>query len=119
MPIQTRTMLAHRVALCLLPILAGFGAALALLLLAGGPAPAAYAGTLNYPGCAATIQLCIDGASPGDTILIGAGDYTESLTLSKAVSLTGALSSTTILHALPNTRALTVTGAAVAVDSRW
>src|SRR6185295_1414880 len=38
---------------------------------------------------------------------------TESLTLSKAVSLTGALSSTTILHALPDTRVLTVTGAAV------
>lgn len=113
MPIQTWNSLARRVALCLAPVLAGFGAALALLALAGGPARLAYAGTLTYPGCAATIQLCIDGANAGDTILISAGNYTESLTLSKAVSLTGALSSTTILHALPNTRVLTVTGAAV------
>src|SRR5579859_258867 len=103
----------RRLSLCLLPLGLGVGAALVLLLLAGGPARPAYASTLTYPGCGATIQACIDGASAGDTILISADDYTESLTLSKAVSLTGALSSTTILHALPNTRVLTVTGAVV------
>jgi len=104
---------ARRIFLCLLLVCLGTGAALMLLLIIGGPARRAYAGTLTYPGCGATIQNCIDSANPGDTILISAGDYTESLTLSKAVSLTGELSSTTILHALPNTRVLTVTGAAV------
>src|SRR5437667_284770 len=100
----------RRIGFCLLPIALGMGAAL-LLLIASGPAGRAYAGT--FPACGASIQACVDAASPGDTIFIPAGNYTESLTLSKAVSLTGALSSTTILHALPNTRVLTVTGAAV------
>src|SRR6266852_258621 len=113
MQVLIRSSIARRLTLCLLPLAAGVGAALVLLILAGGPARPAYAGTLNFPGCASTIQGCIDIANPGDTILISAGDYTESLTLSKTVSLTGALSSTTILHALPNTRVLTVTGAAV------
>ena len=103
----------RRIAYCLLPVCVGAGAAFVLLLVASRPARPAYAANLTYPGCAATIQGCIDGASTGDTILISAGNYTESLTLSKAVSLTGALSSTTILHALPNTRVLTVTSPAV------
>lgn len=107
------TLRLRRIGYCLLPLALGMGAALVLLGLSGGPARTAYAGTLTFPGCAASIQGCIDIASPGDTILISAGDYTESLTLSKAVSLTGALSSTTTLHALPNTRVLTLTGAAV------
>jgi len=113
MPKLDRFDILRRLALCLLPLGAGFGATLVLLLLASGPARTAYAGTLTYPGCGASIQACIDAASPGDAILISAGDYTESLTLGKAVSLTGELSSTTVLHALPNTRVLTVTGAAV------
>ena len=93
----------RKIGFCLLPVLLGAGAALALLLVAGGPMRQAYAGTLTFPGvCGATIQQSIDSASPGDTILINAGDYTESLTLGKAVSLTGALSSTTILHAPPS-----------------
>src|SRR4029079_206886 len=41
------------------------------------------------------------------------GQYTESLTLSKTVSLRGALSSTTIIHALAGQRVLTVTGAGI------
>src|SRR5205085_425284 len=105
--------LLRRIAYCLLPLLLGGAGALMLLLVASGPTGRAYAGTLTYPGCASTIQACIDLANPGDTILISPGNYTESLTLSEAVSLAGALSSTTILHALPNTRVLTVTGAAV------
>src|SRR5579859_4043510 len=115
MYLHTPTRNAHllrRIVYCLLPLAAGLGATLALLL-AGGPLLPAYANTTTYPGCGATIQACIDNASAGDTILISAGDYTESLTLSKAVSLTGALSSTTILHALVGQRVLTVTGAAV------
>jgi uncharacterized repeat protein (TIGR01451 family) len=74
----------------------------------------------TVPGaCGVTIQACINNASvaPGDTLLISAGIYAESLTLSKPISLTGALSSTTIIRALPSNRVLlinsTVTGSIV------
>ena len=60
-----------------------------------------------------SIQAAIDAANDGDTILVNAGDYTESLTLSKPVSLTGVNSDTTIIHAMPNQRVLTVTGATI------
>jgi fibronectin-binding autotransporter adhesin len=60
-----------------------------------------------------SIQAAIDAATPGDTILINAGVYTESLTLSKAVSLTGVNSTTVIINAPPNQRVLTVTGATI------
>ena len=63
--------------------------------------------------CLGSIQACIDAALDGDTILIPAGTYTESLTLSKPVSLTGVNSATTILHAVANQRVLTVTGATI------
>src|SRR5262249_6760465 len=110
MPSQSGPSLVLRMMLCLLPLLAGLGAAFVLLPVANASAPRAGAGTLTYPGCGATIQACLEAAHAGDTILIKAGDYTESLTLSKAVSLTGQLSTTTVLHALSNTRVLTVTG---------
>lgn len=63
--------------------------------------------------CAGSIQACIDAASDGDTIVIPAGTYTESLTLSKPVSLTGVNSTTTIIHAVANQRVITVTGATI------
>jgi predicted outer membrane repeat protein len=63
--------------------------------------------------CSGSIQSCIDAANDGDTILIAAGTYTESLTLSKPVSLTGVSSHTTILHAVAGQRVLTVTGATI------
>ncbi len=68
------------------------------------------AGTIN---CSGSIQACIDSASDGDTILIAAGRYTESLTLSKPVSLTGENRDTTIIHAVEGQRVLTVTGALI------
>jgi predicted outer membrane repeat protein len=106
-----------RIGSCLLPIALGLGAALALLLAASGsarPAMARAAATqLVFPACGATIQACINGAGPGDTIFIPSGRYTESLSLGKAVSLIGELSATTIVHAVANQRVITVTGAAV------
>jgi predicted outer membrane repeat protein len=49
-------------------------------------------------------------ASNGDTVMVPTGPYTESLTLSKAVSLTGVNSATTIIYAVSGQRVLTVTG---------
>src|SRR5436305_4385712 len=58
-----------------------------------------------------SIQAAIDAANDGDTVLVPAGLYTESLTLNKPVSLIGADANTTVIHALANQRVLTVTGA--------
>ena len=68
------------------------GATLALLWLLGGArSPVAQAANLSFPGCAPTLQGCIDGAANGDTIVIAPGIYPESLTLNKAVSLTASV----------------------------
>src|SRR5512141_3260526 len=81
------------------------------LLLAKPLAQARPASTLI--NCSGPIQACIDAANDGDTILIAAGRYTESLTLSKPVSLTGVSRDTTIIHAMAGQRVLTVTGATI------
>jgi predicted outer membrane repeat protein len=60
-----------------------------------------------------SIQAAIDAANNGDTIFITAGRYTESLTLSKPVSLMGADRDTTILRAVEGQPVLTVTGATI------
>src|SRR5438552_1084362 len=74
------------------------------------PAPAA----VTFPGaCGATLQACINSTAAGGTINISPGTYITSVTLSKAVSLTGVNSATTILRAWPNQRVLTVTGASI------
>jgi predicted outer membrane repeat protein len=66
--------------------------------------------------CASSIQACLDAASDGDTVVIPAGAYTESLTLSKAISLTGVNPATTIIHAIAGQRVLTVTGAPISTS---
>lgn len=60
-----------------------------------------------------TVQFAVDEAIPGDTVVLSAGTWNESVTLSKAISLTGVSSATAIIQALPGQRVLTVTGAAI------
>jgi hypothetical protein len=60
-----------------------------------------------------SIQAAINSANSGDTVLINPGTYNESLTLNKAVNLTGVNSATVIINALPNQRVLLVSGAAI------
>lgn len=88
--------------------------ALALLLASAAARPAHAAGTdiiVVNPG--GSIQTAINNADPGDTIQINAGVYTESLTLTKTVSLVGANAATTFIQAMPGQRVITVSGAAV------
>jgi fibronectin-binding autotransporter adhesin len=81
------------------------------LWLTQAPVQAKHSATLI--NCSGSIQACINAASDGDTILIAAGRYTESLTLSKPVSLTGINRDTTIIHAVAGQRVLTVTGTTI------
>ena len=56
-----------------------------------------------------TLQTWINNASNGDTIVIPAGTYNESLTVNKTLTLTGVSSSTTIIQAVTGQRVITVT----------
>ncbi len=60
-----------------------------------------------------TIQGAIDATPNGGTVFVPPGVYTESLTLSRPVSLTGSSPETTIVHAVAGQRVLTATGAAI------
>jgi hypothetical protein len=70
---------ARQLTLCLLPLVAGVGAALVLLILAGDPARLAYASTLTFLSCVSTIQGCIDIATAGDAILNITSTYCQNL----------------------------------------
>lgn len=56
-----------------------------------------------------TIQAAIDAAQAGDIVSIPAGAYTESLTIDKSLTLTGAGSGATIVHAIAGQRVISVT----------
>lgn len=63
-----------------------------------------------------TIQCLIDVADPGETVTVPAGVYTESLVLSKAVSVTGVSSATVTVQAPANQRVMLITGTQVTSD---
>ncbi|MCP4426972.1 MAG: hypothetical protein GY803_20980 [Chloroflexi bacterium] len=100
--------------LALPPILAVIGLLAIIWLIS--PPPAYAIDHVVGGACGGTIQACIDFAAPGDTVIVPAGNYNESLTLSQPISLTGVSSATAIIQAVANQRVLTVTGAAIASD---
>jgi parallel beta-helix repeat protein len=72
------------------------------------------AATLSVPGNYSTIQAAVDAAGNGDIINVAAGTYTEPITISKKITLTGAgPGSTFIIGASTNTITLN-TGAELA-----
>src|SRR4051812_21917930 len=77
--------------------LATLASAAALMLLAPGTARA---DTLNVPSPAyPTLQAAIDAAQPGDTVLVAAGVYRESLHWSnKDLTLRGAGADSTVIN---------------------
>jgi parallel beta-helix repeat protein len=59
-----------------------------------------------------TIQEGVDAANPGDTIFVYAGNYTESVHISKIINLTGENKDTTIIKG-------TLFGDVLHVDTNW
>ncbi len=82
--------------------------AVAVLTLFFAIAGSATAATINVaPGPGTPIQTAVTAASPGDTINVAAGTYTEQVVITKNLTLTGAGSGTTTIQA-PNPLVLDV-----------
>ena len=86
-----------------------------LLLALRGPGVAHAADVVVGGACGVTIQACINHPSvtAGDTVYVPPGVYTESVTISKSVSLRGLPdgAATTIIHAVSGQRVMTITSA--------
>lgn len=86
------------------------GAAGATLYVAGGGGDAPNDCQTEGSPCA-TIQYAVSQALAGDTIVLAAGDYPESVTIEKSVTLVGAGSDqTTIKGGVANTPSVTIDG---------
>ncbi|HSN26026.1 MAG TPA: right-handed parallel beta-helix repeat-containing protein [Kofleriaceae bacterium] len=72
----------------------------------GAPCTMASAHRLDVPAQYATIQQAIDAASPGDTVKVAPGQYTESVKLRPGVCLVGSGARKTTLDARGETRTL-------------
>lgn len=72
----------------------------------GAPCTMASSHRLDVPAQYATIQQAIDAASPGDTVKVAPGLYTESVKLRPGVCLVGSGARTTTLDAQGDTRTL-------------
>jgi len=63
-------------------------------------------------GCQSTIGAAVSAAAAGDTIQVAAGTYKEDVTITKAVSLIGAGSATTIIDATGLANGIVIDGSA-------
>ncbi len=78
--------------------------------------PAVGAGTFGNPYC--SIQTAVNNATAGDTIVIAAGTFMESVVISKNLTLQGASAATTLVTGDGNNPAIKVTvGVTVVVKS--
>lgn len=83
---------------------------------------AAQAATIDVPTGQPTIQAAINAASPGDTIVLAAGSYTEApINLNKAVTIQGpnagtAGSAVRVAEAVITNTAITVTASGAVID---
>src|SRR5712664_3363414 len=69
------------------------------LFLAGTLAPPVRAAsTIHVPQDYLTIQMAINAASPGDTIIVNSATYQENLVIGKSLNLTGVSASSTIIN---------------------
>lgn len=80
---------------------------LAVLLLFSFAGPA-WSRDLAVPGQYATIQIAINDAEAGDTVIVAPGTYTESITINKPITLRGAETARTLLRAADNGPVVTI-----------
>ena len=79
----------------------------------GQPRPIGPGFDIGFDEAFTSIQQAIDSAPDGGTVFIPPGVYTESLTLARPVSLIGVGPLPPVIHAAPNQRVITITGAAI------